>query len=1482
MGLSNELISQFAKITNDNKKVPTESTIYGTTVMLDGRTYVRLDGSDRLTPVETTTVVGEDERVIVTIKNHTATITGNISSPAAQDKTVKELGYKIDEFDTVIADKVKAETAEIESAIITKLDGKYATFDGLDATYASIKSLEAAKGEIGELKADNVEINKKLTARDAEINQLKANSLTVEVADAKYATIDNLEGLNADFNSLESTYADFVEVTTNSFEALEAEIAELDVESLNARYANIDFTNIGKAAMENFYANSGLIQNVVVGDQTITGELVGVTIRGDRIIGGSIVADKLVIKGNDGIYYKLNAEGGATPDQLATEEFKNGLHGSNIITNSITAEKIDVKDLVAFGATIGNFNIGSNSIYSGAKSSVGNTTRGIYMDTDGQLNFGDSNNFLKFYKDQNGAYKLAISADSLTFSSGKNVEDAFNAVTNVTVEYALSTSNTTAPTSGWSTVAPAWVNGKYMWQRTTTTLGNGTSSTSDPTCITGATGATGAQGPKGDTGATGPAGADGAKGDKGDKGDTGAQGPAGADGAKGDKGDTGATGATGPQGPTGATGKGVKSIVAQYYLSTSKTAQSGGSWSTTAPTWSSGKYVWTRSLIIYTDNTTATTTPLCDSSWEAVNEIKVSGRNLLQQSIRALAQGAWNTVTNSTPNGNAIRVCSLAPISLTASASYVVSNASPDYQVTLLYFKSDGTYITETSWITTYPYKFTTPTNAAYMRVSFRKTDNTTLYPQSASSALKFKIEKGTIPTEWTRAPEDEPVKIDCSQGKMLHKDPMFATGTNSCAKYNNTSNSNVTISRIARSSDNPFTASGYQLQIQNIGTASPGCGGYNQTFASRANGVFVYRIVAKIPIGRNIGYASNAVGNGGTNRWLTPQYGTGRFEEYIIEITCGSSGTFSSGGYFYIDGAVGTSSAPVTWYVAYSACFDMSNISDVSTAQNTANTANTTANNALNTANAAQPKRSHAVEGGGNANMYINFATFKITAGYVNYPINFRVVSRGYEASDVQIMFNSTDGTDPTLNYIRANGTVPIYIVKTATSTWNVIMKKNESYGNCVITQFYNPTSITVTWTSTQIASLPSGYVQASGLAESREATNYLKYDATNGLVIGNMTASTLGNNVRIDSDSVDIRNGNTIYASYGANLIELGKNNMNTKINLCNGLASIEHLSDDILESRFYLSSIYDMYLYSSVRIYQEATYDTSTASISMSARDINGNMLNQPFSSIELKAIDADGTNTITLSGSRTYIANISSMYDTCSIEIAAGKVNMTGPTTLTGALTAKSTLAVTGNTTIGGTTTVTGIIYAKNNISLLNNKVLYGKNTAGADRQIAYINDANNLRLGYGGYANSEGRTDLMGNEIRFYVKYANDTNYKPYYDGGDSVSIEWYGAGFISSSGGKVYFSIPLSKPVIGGCSVSVTSVGGITVRQNRQYVYGSTSSAGVALAASKYTAVVDTHGTFIRIIATMPNTTNAINNAPCGIHADIKLTFAYG
>ena len=88
-------------------------------------------------------------------------------------------------------------------------------------------------------------------------------------------------------------------------------------------------------------------------------------------------------------------------------------------------------------------------------------------------------------------------------------------------------------------------------------------------------------------------------------------------------------GAYGDTGAKGDTGKGISSITEQYYLSTSKDATTGGNWIESAPKWENGKYIWTRSKIMYTDNTTIYTTAVCDSSWEAVNDLQIGGRNLL-------------------------------------------------------------------------------------------------------------------------------------------------------------------------------------------------------------------------------------------------------------------------------------------------------------------------------------------------------------------------------------------------------------------------------------------------------------------------------------------------------------------------------------------------------------------------------------------------------------------------------------------------------------------------------------------------------------------------------------------------------------------------------------------------------------------------------------------------------------------------------------
>jgi hypothetical protein len=115
----------------------------------------------------------------------------------------------------------------------------------------------------------------------------------------------------------------------------------------------------------------------------------------------------------EGSYYAVDA---VTTDIKIKQTEYNSLHGSIITAESITAEQIHVTDLVAFGATIGGFHITDNSIYSEVKDGENNTTRGIYFDTDGQVNIGDSENYIRYVKNEDGTYSLAISAKSIMYA----------------------------------------------------------------------------------------------------------------------------------------------------------------------------------------------------------------------------------------------------------------------------------------------------------------------------------------------------------------------------------------------------------------------------------------------------------------------------------------------------------------------------------------------------------------------------------------------------------------------------------------------------------------------------------------------------------------------------------------------------------------------------------------------------------------------------------------------------------------------------------------------------------------------------------------------------------------------------------------------------------------------------------------------------------------------------------------------------------
>ena len=194
MALSNDLVHEFVKVTNDGTEIKQESTVYGTIVKLNNATYVRIDGSDLLTPIISTVAVSDGDRVTVMIKNHTATVTGNTSSPAAKDSDLSDLS-------NVVADKVSTEELEAEKARISDLEADTLTVKD---------KLTANEAYISDLQADNVEIKNKLTAAEGSITKLETEKLDANAADIKFATIENLEVTNDTVRNIQGDFATFL------------------------------------------------------------------------------------------------------------------------------------------------------------------------------------------------------------------------------------------------------------------------------------------------------------------------------------------------------------------------------------------------------------------------------------------------------------------------------------------------------------------------------------------------------------------------------------------------------------------------------------------------------------------------------------------------------------------------------------------------------------------------------------------------------------------------------------------------------------------------------------------------------------------------------------------------------------------------------------------------------------------------------------------------------------------------------------------------------------------------------------------------------------------------------------------------------------------------------------------------------------------------------------------------------------------------
>ena len=246
MSLSNDLVSKFAKMNKENNKTPSETIVYGTAVAYGDKVYVNLDGSDSVTPVTSTAEVKAGERVTVLLKDHSATILGNISNPSASTETTNKIldDYdvivaKIGNFELLIADTVTTKQLEAELAIINEaLIGK-ATIAELEAMYADIENLHVKR-----LDAEIAEIDKALILK-ADITELDALKANVSNLDADLAEITTLIGGNLTMDNIQSLVLTSSKVTVDNAFIKDAMIDRVSASKLTAGTINTSLVDIG-------------------------------------------------------------------------------------------------------------------------------------------------------------------------------------------------------------------------------------------------------------------------------------------------------------------------------------------------------------------------------------------------------------------------------------------------------------------------------------------------------------------------------------------------------------------------------------------------------------------------------------------------------------------------------------------------------------------------------------------------------------------------------------------------------------------------------------------------------------------------------------------------------------------------------------------------------------------------------------------------------------------------------------------------------------------------------------------------------------------------------------------------------------------------------------------------------------------------------------------------------------------------------------
>lgn len=640
-------------------------------------------------------------------------------------------------------------------------------------------------------------------------------------------------------------------------------------------------------------------------------------------------------------------------------------------------------------------------------------------------------------------------------------------------------------------------------------------------------------------------------------------------GAKGDKGDT---------------GKGVKSTSVAYQVSTSGTTVPTGTWSGSVPSASAGQYLWTRTIITYTDKTTSTIYSVGRMGTNGANG--TNGKSIGSVVNYYLATASSSGVTTATSGWTT------AVQSVSAAKKYLWNYEVVKY--------TDGTVASTTAPCIIGSY------GDRGSKGDKGDTGSTGNGIKSITEHYAVSASNSTVPTSWSST---VPTMTESNKYLWNYETITYTNGTT-------------------------------------VDTTKRVIGVYGNKGATGATGSQGYSLVA------------NVVRDAFTESQWT-RYGTINREE-TWSSTSGIRNGCRIGDMFAIVGtATDTKNAHVAYYRSNTASGDLKGLCISHTIIPRGATGATGSKGDKGDKGATGPQGPqgpqgvkgdkgpqgdkgatgatgpqgpqgaagkdanqvvHTVNGNGESNLYVEFATIKITGSYANQPTTFKLGGRGFETTDVQFSFISANNSNPGLDFLRSSGGWSLWIYKKTTSTWGLITRLNEPYGQLRVfnyTQGSGP--YTVTWTSTKLASLPSGSINANPLQAAKTATNFMQFTDGTGLEVGNKTSgSWSGYRTKISASAFEILNrAGTTLAYYGDKLIQLGKNAKDAVIELCGGVGKI------LVETKSGNAALSIQSEYVDIKGVHESVLETSSSSGSCIAGAVDDSFVVNTYSDANNKA-------------------------------------------------------------------------------------------------------------------------------------------------------------------------------------------------------------------------------------------------------------------